>query len=65
LRRQFDAPFTDVKAFVVNAALPRNDVQVLAGDACRHKMAVLIELLFETAQAASLAGLLPFRHQCE
>ena len=61
---QLNTPFSDIQTFVVNPALPADDIQVATGDSGRHEPPLQIDRFLETAEAAAITKLVPFRHCC-
>ena len=52
---QLDAPFSDIQTFVVNPALPADDVQMATGDHGSHEPPSQIDRFLETAEATAIA----------
>jgi len=60
LRGQFDAPFVDIEALVINLAFAGDDIEEATGNIRRSYGAVSFHPLFEAAQATALAEIFPF-----
>ena len=63
-RCQLDTPFSNIQTFVINPALPADDIHVATGNSGRHEPALEIDRLFKTAESAAFAGFFPGRHCC-
>ena len=63
LRRQFDAPLTNLLAFMINPALSADNVEVTAGHPGGLQSPASVDGFFKTAEPAALADLFPAGHQ--
>lgn len=61
-RGQLNAPFSDIQAFVINPALPTDDIQVATGDSGGHEAPLQIDRFLKTAEATAFAGFFPACH---
>jgi hypothetical protein len=60
---EFDAPLSDVEAFVIDLALPADDVEEAAGDGGGVDGAVLLDPFFKAALSAAVAEVFPVGHE--
>jgi hypothetical protein len=63
LGSEFDAPFSDVEALVIDLALPADDIEEAARDGGGMDGAILLDPFFKAALSAAVAEVFPFGHE--